>query len=71
MNDDFRMPYDSTYGTYIENNDRELDHITGDMSSYDKLELISAKFFDDYLAEAVKIAEERNVALKQMISCRT
>ena len=63
MNDDFRMPYDSTYGTYIENNDRELDHITGDMSSYDKQELISAKFFDDYLAEAVKIAEERNVQL--------
>ena len=63
MNNDFRMPYDASYGTYIENNDRELDHITGDMSAYDKQKLISAKFFDDYLAEAVKIANERNVML--------
>ncbi|MBO6239948.1 MAG: cellulase family glycosylhydrolase [Butyrivibrio sp.] len=63
MDTSFRMPYDSSYATYIENNDRELDHITGDMSSYDKEEHISAAYFDDYLSEAVKIAEDRDVML--------
>ena len=57
------MPFDSTYGRYIEYNNKHLDHITGDMSAFDKEAMFGPEFFDRYLAEAVKVAEERNVML--------
>ncbi len=63
MDPEFRMPFDSTYGEYIENNNKHLDHITGDMSAFDKDALFGPEFFDRYLAEAVKVAEERGVML--------
>lgn len=63
MDTSFRMPYEATYGQYIENNNKYLDHITGDMSGFDRDELFTSEFFEKYLAEAVKIAEERNVML--------
>ncbi|RKM58052.1 glycosyl hydrolase family 5 [Butyrivibrio sp. X503] len=63
MDTEFRMPFDSTYGQYIEFNNKHLDHITGDMSAFDKEAMFGPEFFDRYLAEAVKVAEERNVML--------
>ena len=63
MDTEFRMPFDSTYGQYIEFNNKNLDHITGDMSAFDKEAMFGPEFFDRYLAEAVKVAEERNVML--------
>ena len=63
MDTSFRMPFDATYGEYIEFNNKHLDHITGDMSGFDRDALFTSEFFDKYLAEAVKIAEERNVML--------
>ena len=63
MDTEFRMPFDSTYGQYIEYNNKHLDHITGDMSAFDKDAMFGPEFFDRYLAEAVKVAEERNVML--------
>ncbi|RKM63290.1 glycosyl hydrolase family 5 [Butyrivibrio sp. XB500-5] len=63
MDTEFRMPFDSTYGQYIEFNNKHLDHITGDMSAFDRDAMFGPEFFDRYLAEAVKVAEERNVML--------
>lgn len=63
MDKSFRMPFDSTYGDYIKYNNANLEHSTGDMSGFDPANRIGIEYFERYVEEAVRVANERNVAL--------
>lgn len=65
MNRDFRMPFESTYAQYNRN-------IKANLGDYAKIlipegasenDVIDVSYFEGLIAEAVKVAEERNVAL--------
>lgn len=61
---DFRFGYDNTYKKYLEMTEKILPQqavVFPEMTSEE--ELFSEKFFETLFAEAVQIAEERNVAL--------
>ncbi|WP_026652967.1 glycoside hydrolase family 5 protein [Butyrivibrio proteoclasticus] len=63
MDTSFRMPFDCTYGEYIKYNDEQLDHTTGDMAGFDPSKKIGIEYFEQYVEEAVRVANERDVAL--------
>ncbi len=63
MSLDFRIPVDVTYGELAKASDEQTNGIGGDLKLLDPNEKLSSKYFDKCFAEAVAIAEERNVPL--------
>lgn len=63
MDTSFRMPMDSTYGEYEKYNKANLTQYSADLSSYDKDAVMGIEYFENLVEEAVKVAEERDVAL--------
>ena len=60
---DFRMPFASTYAFYKKSAEDMLQIYTSPLSKYDPDATMNVEFFQDLMAEAVRVAEERNVAL--------
>ena len=63
MDTSFRMPFEDTYQHYQEYIAKNLDRFAVDMSVYDQSANIGIEYFENMVAEAVSVAEERNVAL--------
>ena len=63
MDTSFRMPFDSTFGEYRKAAKEQLAIYSQDLSKYDENEKMGPAFFKDLIAEAVRVAEERNVPL--------
>ena len=63
MDTSFRMPLHSTYGEYEERSREQLDHYFRDMTGFDRERPFGPEFFEEMLAEAVRVAEERDVPL--------
>ena len=63
MDTSFRMPFDVTYGEYKQFTDENLDRFAVDFSGYDQSKVMGEEYFEDMMEEAVRVAEERNVAL--------
>ena len=63
MDTSFRMPFDVTYGKYQEYTDKYLARFAEDLSSFDKNAVMGTDYFEKMVQEAVRVAEERNVAL--------
>ncbi len=63
MDTSFRMPFDVTYGEYQEYTDKYLARFAEDLSSFDKNAVMGTDYFEKMVQEAVRVAEERNVAL--------
>ena len=63
MDNDFRMPFDVTYKEYKQNTRNNLEGFTINFDSYNENDKIGIEFFRDLVKEAVRVADERNVAL--------
>ena len=63
MNTSFRMPFESTYGEYGQYMKENLEQFSEDMKDYDQDAPMGVEYFEKMVAEAVRVAEERNVAL--------
>ena len=63
MDTSFRMPIGLTYRQYIENAEKQIHHFFTDLSGFDQDKPFGPEFFEELIAEAVEVAEERNVAL--------
>ena len=63
MDTSFRMPFESTYAEYIKNVDEYLDHFAEKIESDDESKILGIEYFDGLIAEAVRVANERDVAL--------
>ncbi len=63
MDTNFRMPFDVTYKEYKENAAKYLEGFTLNLDGYDENKIIGIEVFEDLVKEAVRVAEERNVAL--------
>ena len=62
MDEDFRMPFESSYETYRTNGRKYIDKEYEDAFP-ETDDLINASYFKDLFKEAVQIAEQRGVAL--------
>jgi hypothetical protein len=63
MDTSFRMPIDMTYGEYEERSEKQLQHYFVSLEGFDRNEKFGPEFFEKLIAEAVHIAEERDVPL--------
>ncbi|MBO4396073.1 MAG: cellulase family glycosylhydrolase [Eubacterium sp.] len=63
MSTDFRMSIDEPYRVMKENSKKYLSQVTVGFADFDPEERFGVPYFDKFFSEAVKIAEERNVAL--------
>lgn len=63
MNTSFRMPFADTYKNYSKYTDENLDRYAVDFSIYDEDSIMGLEYFENMIAEAVRVADERNVAL--------
>ncbi len=67
MDTEFRMPLDVSYGTYMKYSQLQIDMYKGfeimTLQGLDPEEKMGVKFFERLVAEAVQVAEERNVPL--------
>ena len=67
MNTSFRMPFDMTYGEYSDTSKREMDMYkdleVNSFTGFDPEKYIGMEYFEKYMAEAIRVAEERNVPL--------
>ena len=63
MNTEFRMSIDSSYKQYSEYTAANLDRYAEDLSGYDMDAPLGTEYFERIIGEAVRVAEERNVAL--------
>ena len=63
MDLDYRMPFDSTYGAYAKAIAEQIQIYTTDLSKYDQNDVMGVQYFMDLMAEAARVAEERDVAL--------
>lgn len=63
MDTSFRMPLRDSYREYAENTAKQIGQFTCSLSKYDPEKVFGAEFFEDIVAEAVRISEERNVPL--------
>lgn len=63
MDTSFRMPLATTYGTYVRNLKEQLGWDSASLKGFDENAPFGTEFFDKWLDEAVRVAEERNVAL--------
>ena len=63
MDTEFRCPFDMTYDEYEKYSKRYLCQAYADFGKYDPEEKMSERFFADLMEDAIKVSEERNVAL--------
>ena len=63
MDTSFRMDLDCTYADYIRFSNEQLGREITSLESFDPDERFSTEFFERWLSEAVRVAEERDVAL--------
>ncbi len=63
MDTNFRMPFDVTYGKYNEYTEQNLARYAADFSDFDSDKVMGVDYFENLVSEAVRVAEERNVAL--------
>ena len=63
MDHSFRMPFDSTYREYDENAFAQLGNRPEELKVDDPDKKLGIEYFEQYMQEAVRVAEERNVAL--------
>ena len=63
MNTEFRMPFYDSYGNYDKYIADNLSMFSEGMDRYDPTQIIGVEYFENLIAEAVRVADERNVAL--------
>ncbi|WP_044916478.1 glycoside hydrolase family 5 protein [Butyrivibrio sp. WCE2006] len=63
MDNSFRMPFDSTYREYDENAFAQLGNRPEELKVSDPDKRLGIEYFEQYMEEAVRVANERNVAL--------
>ncbi|SDB61472.1 MULTISPECIES: glycoside hydrolase family 5 protein [unclassified Butyrivibrio] len=63
MDPNFRMAFDSTYRQYDENAFAQLGNRPEEIKVDDPDKKLGIEYFEQYMQEAVRVAEERNVAL--------
>lgn len=67
MDVNFRMPFDCTYGKYVKDSHENLDCYRDledtCFTGFDEDEMIGIPYFERMVADAVRVAEERNVPL--------
>lgn len=63
MDTKFRMPFESTYGQYAANIKAQLDMESAEINSFPADQVIGPEYFELYMKEAIRVAEERNVML--------
>ena len=63
MDTNFRMPFEVTYGKYNEYTEQNLARYAADFSDFDSDKVMGVEYFENLVSEAVRVAEERNVAL--------
>ena len=63
MDTSFRMPLNASYGEYSAYSQEQLRHFFSDLSDFDQDQAFGREFFSRLVSEAVRIAEERSVAL--------
>ncbi len=63
MDADFRMPFDATYREYDNNSCAQLGDRPEELKVNDPDKKLGIEYFEQYIEEAVRVAEERNVAL--------
>lgn len=63
MDTSFRMPLDLTYGEYADRACEQLDHYYIALDGFDRSDRFGTEFFEKLISEAVRVAEERDVAL--------
>jgi hypothetical protein len=63
MDTNFRMPFEVTYGKYNEYTEQNLARYAADFSEFDSDKVMGVEYFENLVSEAVRVAEERNVAL--------
>ena len=63
MDTSFRTSIDTTYGEMTENSKKQLSQVTVGFADFDQSAKFGPEFFDKFFAEAVAVAEERNVPL--------
>ncbi|MBP5383742.1 MAG: cellulase family glycosylhydrolase [Lachnospiraceae bacterium] len=63
MDPEFRMPFASTYAVYAKNDMEQNHEVFEEAELFPADQILGAEYFDHYLDEAVRVANERNVAL--------
>ena len=63
MDTSFRMAFDSTYRQYDENAFAQLGNRPEELKVNNPDQKLGIEYFEQYVEEAVRVAEERNVAL--------
>ncbi len=63
MDTSFRMPIDATYADYDKHTKEQFDAFSEGFDPFDPNKTFGQEFFEHILKEAVRVAEERNVAL--------
>ncbi len=63
MDQSFRLPIDATYGEFARCAKEQIDYFYTDFEKYGQDRPFGTEFFEDLIAEAVKVAEERDVPL--------
>ena len=63
MDHSFRMPFDSTYREYDDNAFAQLGNRPEELKAADPDKKLGIEYFEQYMEEAVRVANEKNVAL--------
>lgn len=63
MDTSFRMPFTASYAEYIENTEKYIGKEHKDIYAMDGSEAVEEKYFENVIAEAAAVAEERGVPL--------
>ena len=63
MDTSFRMPFASDYGTYAKNTEEQIGDHFAEADIFPKDQVLGMEYFESYFAEAVRVAQERDVAL--------
>ena len=63
MDTSFRIPIDLTYGEYARHTGEQISQFSSGMDRFDQNEMFGEEFFEQLIAEAVRISEKRDVPL--------
>ena len=63
MDTSFRVPVDAPYSKLTADTKEQISQVSIGFDSFDQSACLDGSYFDKYFSEAVRIAEERNVAL--------
>lgn len=63
MDTSFRMPIGLTYGEYVKKTGEQIVQYASGMERFPQDKVLGREFFEELIAEAASVAEERNVAL--------